>query len=129
MLELQSSCPQPAASSVRKDTTIWQFHFHFLLKMAAWRLERSIRVPLRLSNVSQSLPPKQRQCLSGRNRSLCSRRLCMGVCKSGQPIPYFTFSSRFNEFVRMMACVVCASHWEAGHFIVRVTASASMIRL
>ena len=46
---------------------------------------------------------------SGIHRSLCSRRLCMAVCQSGQPIPDSTFCRRFIESVRMMACVICAS--------------------
>ena len=43
------------------------------------------------------------------HRSLCSRRLCMAVCQSGQPIPDSTFCRRFIESVRMMACVIRAS--------------------
>ena len=33
------------------------------------------------------------------------------------------------ECVRMMACVICASRWEASHCIACVTASTSMVRL
>ena len=51
------------------------------------------------------------------HRSLCSRRLCMAVCQSGQPIPSPTLCSRFIESVRMMACVTCASRLEASHCI------------
>ena len=54
---------------------------------------------------------------------------CMVVCQSGQPIPNSTCCSRFIESVRMMACVVCASCWEASHCIAFVTASTSMVRL
>ena len=43
------------------------------------------------------------------HRSLCSRRLCMAVCQSGQPIPDSTFCRRFIESVRMTACVIRAS--------------------
>ena len=53
----------------------------------------------------------------------------MAVCQSGQPIPHSTFCRRFIESVRMMACVICASRWEAGHCIACVTASTSMVRL
>ena len=63
------------------------------------------------------------------HRSLCSRRLCMAVCQSGQPIPDSTFCRRFIESVRIMTCVIRASHWDASHCIARVTASTSMIRL
>ena len=51
------------------------------------------------------------------HRSLCSQRLCMAVCQSGQPIPDSTFCRRFTESVRMMACVICVSSWEASHYI------------
>ena len=62
--------------------------------------------------------------------SFCSRRLCMAVCHLGQPIPDSTFCSRFIEFVRMMACVICAPLWQASsHCIARVTASTSMVRM
>ena len=37
--------------------------------------------------------------------------------------------SRLIESVRMMACVICASHWEASHCLAYVTASTSRIRL
>ena len=37
----------------------------------------------------------------------------MAVCQSGQPIPDCTFCRRFIESVRMMACVICESRWEA----------------
>ena len=39
----------------------------------------------------------------------CSRRLCMAVCQSGQPIPDFTSCRRFIESVRMVAYVICTS--------------------
>ena len=51
----------------------------------------------------------------------------MGVCQSGQPIPDSIFCRRFIESVRMTACVICASHWEASHCIACVTASVSVI--
>ena len=63
------------------------------------------------------------------HRSLCSRRLYMAVCQSGQPIPESTFCRMFIESVRMMACVICASRWEACHCIACVTASTSIGRL
>ena len=63
------------------------------------------------------------------HRRLCSRRLCMAVCLSGQPIPDSTFCSRFIESVEMMACVFCASSWEASHCVACVTASTPMVRL
>ena len=53
----------------------------------------------------------------------------MAVCQSGQPIPGSTFCRWFIKSVRMMACVVCASHWEASHCIACITASTSMVRL
>ena len=53
----------------------------------------------------------------------------MAVCQSGQPIPDSTFCRRFMELVRMMACVVCVSCWEASHCIAFVAASTSMVRL
>ena len=53
----------------------------------------------------------------------------MAVCQSGQPIPDCTFCRMFIESVRMMACVICASRWEASHCIACVTASTSMVRL
>ena len=53
----------------------------------------------------------------------------MAVCQSGQPIPDSTFCSRFIESVRMMACVICSSCWEASHRIACVCASTSMVRL
>ena len=53
----------------------------------------------------------------------------MAVCQSGQPIPDSTFCRRFIESVRMMACVIRASRWEASHCIACVTASTSMVRL
>ena len=40
-----------------------------------------------------------------------------------------TFCSRFIESARVMACLICASRWEASHCIACVTASASMVRL
>ena len=52
------------------------------------------------------------------HRSLCSRRLSMVVSQSGQPIPDSTFCRRFIESVKMMACVICASRWEASRCVV-----------
>ena len=46
---------------------------------------------------------------------------CMAVCQSGQPIPDSTFCRRFIESVRIMACVICASRWEASHCITCVS--------
>ena len=53
----------------------------------------------------------------------------MAVCQSGQPIPDSTFCRRFIESVRIMACVICESRWEASHCIACVTASTSKVRL
>ena len=61
--------------------------------------------------------------------SLCSRRLSMAVCQSEQPSQDCTFCSRFIESVRIMACVICASRWEASHFIACVTSSPSIVGL
>ena len=63
------------------------------------------------------------------HRSLCSQRLCIAVCLSGQPIPDSTFCRRFIKSVRMMACVICASRWKASHCIACVTASTSKVKL
>ena len=54
------------------------------------------------------------------------RRLCMGVCQSGQPIPDSNFSNRFEESV-IMAYVICASRLEDRYCIESVTASVSMV--
>ena len=61
--------------------------------------------------------------------SLSTQRLHMAVCQSGLPSPDPTFCRRFIESVRMMACVVCVSLWEASHCIACVTASISFVRL
>ena len=61
--------------------------------------------------------------------NLCSRLLCMAVCQPGQPILDSTYCRRFIGSMRMMACVICASCWQASHCITCVTASASMVRL
>ena len=53
----------------------------------------------------------------------------MAVCQSGQPIPDYTFCRKFIESVRMVACVICSSCWEASHCIACVTDSTSMVRL
>ena len=63
------------------------------------------------------------------HRRLSSGRLCMAECQSGQPIPYSTFCSRSIESVRMMACIICVSHWEASHCVECVAASTSVVRL
>ena len=47
----------------------------------------------------------------------------------GNPFQAPPFCSRLIESVRMMACVICASHWEASHCLAYVTASTSRIRL
>ena len=60
--------------------------------------------------------------------SLCSRRLGMAMCQSEQPTPDSTFCSRFIESVRMMACAISASSWEASHRFACVTVSASLVR-
>ena len=55
---------------------------------------------------------------------------CAWLCASrGSPFQTPPFCRRFIESVRMMACVICASRWEANHCIACVTASTSMVRL
>ena len=53
------------------------------------------------------------------------------LCASqGSPFQTPPFAGgRFIESVRMMACAICASRWEASHCIACVTASMSMARL
>ena len=46
-------------------------------------------------------------------KSLQPKTVCMAVCQSEQPIADSIFCSRFIECVRMIACVICASRWEA----------------
>ena len=53
----------------------------------------------------------------------------MAGCQSGQPIPDSTFCRRFIESVRMMACVICESHWQVSYCIAFVTGSTFMVRM
>ena len=73
--------------------------------------------------------PNDSACPGKNHRSLCSWWLCMAVCQSGQPITDSTYCRRFIESVRMTACVICASRWEASHCITCVTATTSNVRL
>ena len=57
-------------------------------------------------------------------QNLCSQRLRMAACQSGQPVPDSTFCMSFIESLRMMACVICASRWEAS----QTTASCKLAR-
>ena len=47
---------------------------------------------------------------------MCSWRLCMAVCRSGQPIPDSTICSMFIDCVRIIACIICVPCCEARHF-------------
>ena len=81
-----------------------------------------------LANLSARSFPLTTPCPGQQiHRSRCSQKHCMAVCQSAQPIPDSSVCRTFIESVRMMACAICASRWEASHCFACVTASTSMV--